>query len=115
MSTVSTHVLDTANGRPAAGVGVTLEVESPEEGWSIIGSGVTNEDGRVQEIAPGGTISPGIYRITFGSSEYWRSMEVESFYPYASIVFEVMPEQAEEHFHVPLLISPWGYSTYRGS
>jgi 5-hydroxyisourate hydrolase len=106
--TLSTHVLDATTGRPADGVEVRLERDS-QPGWAPAGQGQTGPDGRLR--LPGG--EPGIYRITFASGEYFRGRGVASFYPEVAITFEVTA--AEEHYHVPLLLSPFAYSTYRGS
>ena len=106
--TLSTHVLDATSGRPAAGVQVTLE-QATGTGWTPAGQGQTGPDGRLR--LPGG--EPGIYRITFGSGEYFRAHGATSFYPEVTITFQVT--DADEHYHVPLLLSPFAYSTYRGS
>ncbi|HEV7668564.1 MAG TPA: hydroxyisourate hydrolase [Thermoanaerobaculia bacterium] len=113
MSGITTHVLDTARGKPAVGVAVTLEIRT-EDGWSLLGRAETDDDGRARHlISEGAVLIPGVYRITFATGAYFRDQEVEGFYPEASIVFDV--RDAEQHYHVPLLLSPFGYSTYRGS
>jgi 5-hydroxyisourate hydrolase len=113
MSGITTHVLDTARGRPASGVPVVLEIREGE-GWREIGRAVTDEDGRVRQILPAGTaLISGVYRLTFGIDTYFRDQEIEGFYPEAAIAFHV--RDANQHHHVPLLLSPYGYSTYRGS
>jgi len=113
MSGITTHVLDTARGRPASGVPVVLEIRG-DEGWREIGRAVTDEDGRVRQILPAGSaLIPGVYRLTFGIETYFREQEIEGFYPEAAIAFHV--RDANQHHHVPLLLSPYGYSTYRGS
>jgi 5-hydroxyisourate hydrolase len=110
---ITTHVLDTARGRPAAGVPVTLEVRAGD-GWRELGRGATDEDGRARGLLPGETaLVPGTYRLTFATGVYFRELETEGFYPEAAIVFDV--RDAAQHYHVPLLLSPYGYSTYRGS
>jgi 5-hydroxyisourate hydrolase len=109
MSTISTHVLDTSLGIPAAGIRVKLEGEPGE-----LGSGVTTEDGRVKDLLPAGAfLTPGEYRLTFFVAEYFAARARESFYSEIVIAFHVT--SAKEHYHVPLLLSPFGYSTYRGS
>lgn len=114
MSTLSTHVLDTQWGRPAAGVPITLEAQEGTSGWRELAKGTTNADGRVRDFLPEGTnLEPGIYRMTFHTAEYFRAHSVKGFYPYVSVVFEI--HSAGEHYHVPLLLSPFGFSTYRGS
>lgn len=113
MSTLSTHVLDTAMGKPAHGVDITLERQSGND-WSRVGGGVTNDDGRVKDLlAAGESMTAGVYRLRFAVESYFQSTERESFYPYADVVFRIA--DGEEHYHVPLLISGWGFSTYRGS
>ena len=114
MSTLSTHVLDTQWGRPAAGVPITLEAQDGAGGWRELAHGTTNSDGRVRDFLPTSTsLEPGTYRMTFHTAEYFRAHAVKGFYPYVSVVFEI--PTAGEHYHVPLLLSPFGYSTYRGS
>ncbi|MDY7232258.1 hydroxyisourate hydrolase [Hyalangium rubrum] len=113
MSTLSTHVLDTQWGRPAAGVPITLEVQEGS-GWRELARGTTNSDGRVKDFLPAGTsLQAGIYRMVFDTAEYFRAHATRGFYPYVSVVFEL--SAPNEHYHVPLLLSPFGYSTYRGS
>ena len=110
--TISTHVLDTVLGVPAAGIAVTLERRT-EGGWEECGGGVTDADGRIGDLLDGASLTPGVYRATFDVGTYFGSMEREHFYPFVSVVFEV-PSTAR-HYHVPLLLSPFGYTTYRGS
>ena len=105
---ITTHVLDTSRGKPAAGVPVTLERSTANGKWSAVGSGKTDKDGRLRTLAPG-TVKKGTYRLTFDTSSYFR----QTFYPQVIIIFNVA--DGAEHYHVPLLLSPWGYSTYRGS
>jgi len=113
MSGITTHVLDTARGRPAAGVPVLLEVQE-KGGWREIGRAETDADGRARNLIPAGpALSAGIYRLTFDLESYFRTAGIEAFYPQAAIVFQV--RDANQHYHVPLLLSPFGYTTYRGS
>lgn len=113
MSGITTHVLDTARGRPAAGVPVRLEALRGTNDVVLAG-GVTDDDGRIRDLLPAGRpVEPGLYRITFETGAYFREVGVDSFYPEVSVVFEV--HEGGEHYHVPLLLSPFGYSTYRGS
>jgi 5-hydroxyisourate hydrolase len=113
MSGVTTHVLDIARGRPAGGVPVVLEIQG-ESGWREIGRAVTGDDGRARHLLPAGAaLTAGIYRLTFAIETYFRAEGIEGFYPEASIVFNV--RDANQVYHVPLLLSPYGYSTYRGS
>lgn len=113
MSGITTHVLDTARGRPASGVPVLLEIQEGN-GWREIGKALTDGDGRVRQLLPvGSALTTGIYRLTFGIETYFKTQGTEGFYPEAVIVFHV--RDANQHYHVPLLLSPYGYSTYRGS
>jgi 5-hydroxyisourate hydrolase len=105
MSSVSTHVLDTALGRPAAGIAVSLTIQKGRE-WVPVGHGTTNEDGRAPQLAT--ALEPGTYRLAFDVASYQ-----EGFYPEVTITFRIA--SAEQHYHVPLLLSPFGFSTYRGS
>jgi 5-hydroxyisourate hydrolase len=104
--TVTTHVLDTARGRPAAGVPVALE-RAAGDGWEPVGSGETDADGRVRNL-PG--TRAGRHRLIFDTGAYLGD---DAFYPRVTVEFTL--EQGEDHYHVPLLLSPFGYSTYRGS
>jgi 5-hydroxyisourate hydrolase len=113
MSGITTHVLDTARGRPASGVRIRLEIRS-EAGWQEVGRAETDADGRARQLLPAGTdLTAGVYRLTFGIETYFQAQGIEGFYPEASIAFYV--RDAAQHYHVPLLLSPYGYSTYRGS
>jgi 5-hydroxyisourate hydrolase len=109
---LSTHVLDTARGRPAAGVRVVLERRSGG-GWEHLVSAETDDDGRVGGLVPGGELAAGVHRLTFATGEWAAAAGAESFFPEVAVVFEVTAP--DEHHHVPLLLSPFGYSTYRGS
>lgn len=111
MSGITTHVLDVARGRPASGVSVRLEVKA-EGGYQEIGRGATDDDGRLRTLTSG-AVPAGTYRITFDTGAYFARLGVEGFYPEAQVAFIVRDEAA--HHHVPLLLSPFGYSTYRGS
>lgn len=110
-SPITTHVLDTAVGRPASGVRITLE--SLEGGAKEIGSGVTDDDGRITDLMEPGSLVAGTYRITFFVEAYLKSSGRSGFYPQVPVVFQV--DATDEHYHVPLLLNPFGYSTYRGS
>lgn len=118
MSGITTHVLDTSAGRPAADVSVTLERRDDKEGWREVTRVRTDADGRTGELLPPGDgpdagPSPGEYRLRFKVGEYYRARDTESFYPYVQVVFRIV--DPGQHYHVPLLLSPFGYSTYRGS
>ncbi len=106
-ATISTHVLDTAIGKPARAVPVTLDRRSRDGTWTRIGTGETDTDGRNKTLAPSG-VELGTYRLTFDT----RAYAARAFFPEVSIVFEITEAT---HHHVPLLLSPFGYSTYRGS
>ena len=108
MSGITTHVLDTSRGRPAAGVPVVLE-RAVDSRWEPVGRGTTDADGRVGDLLSARP-EDGRYRLTFETSAY---LGQAGFYPEVSVTFETGPGQ--DHYHVPLLLSPFGYSTYRGS
>jgi 5-hydroxyisourate hydrolase len=111
--TISTHVLDTSIGRPASSVNVRLQQQSGAT-WTDVFTGVTDADGRVPALLPpSATAGAGGFRLTFEVGDYFRSRGIESFYGSVSIDFVVRDIAA--HYHVPLLLSPYGYSTYRGS
>jgi 5-hydroxyisourate hydrolase len=105
--TVSTHVLDATLGAPAAGVPVSLAFSAPD-GWEAIETGSTDADGRHRFEA---RTKPGVYRVVFATGGYFAARGVAAFYPEVTITFTVI----EGHYHVPLLLSPFAYSTYRGS
>jgi len=113
MSVISTHVLDTSLGRPASGVSVTLEIQSSGT-WRELARGVTSLDGRVGELIPQGTLPErGLYRLSFETGVYFKAQGVLSFHPRVRIEFDI--RDPAQHHHVPLLLSPFGYTTYRGS
>jgi 5-hydroxyisourate hydrolase len=112
MSGITTHVLDTSVGRPATGVPVKLS-RLGDNGWLELASTQTDSDGRAQLTAPGMPLRVGDHCIRFGVGDYFGARDRESFYPKVTIRFSVT--DPEQHYHVPLLLSPYGYSTYRGS
>jgi 5-hydroxyisourate hydrolase len=113
MSGLSTHVLDLALGRPAAAVPVRLEIQR-EGGWEPLAEHATDDDGRVGRLLPDGIgLIPGDYRLIFDTAAYFALRGGESFYPSVQVAFTV--RDGAQHHHVPLLLSPFGYSTYRGS
>ena len=112
MSPITTHALDTRSGRPAAGLPISLSKREGAE-WSPLASGVTNSDGRIADLLEPGSLTPGVYQMRFDTGAYHQAQGVEGFYPEALITFEV--KETSEHYHIPLLLSPFGYSTYRGS
>lgn len=111
---ITTHVLDTSLGKPAANVAVALErVDAYGEG-SVVGESRTDADGRARDLVPAGSmLAGGRYRLSFDTGAYFTTTRRETFYPIVSITFAVA--DASQHYHVPLLISPFGYTTYRGS
>lgn len=111
---VSTHVLDTAGGRPADGVRVVLDSATTDGGWDRVGAATTDEDGRAPDLVPAdAVIDAGVYRMTFETGDWFTTRGTPAFYPRVRIEFEI--SDADQHHHVPLLLSPFGYSTYRGS
>jgi 5-hydroxyisourate hydrolase len=107
VATLSTHVLDTAEGRPAVGIRVALESAS----GAPLGEGVTDSDGRIPTFGAE-PLAGGDYRLRFDTAAYFGSFGVDGFFPEVTIMFTV---EGDDHYHVPLLLSPFGYSTYRGS
>ena len=113
MSAITTHILDTSRGRPATGVPVVLEYERGGE-WIEVGRGQTDADGRLKDLLRADfSLAEGTYRLSFDASGYFSAQGTESFYPLVTVTFFVA--DATQHYHVPLLLSPYGYSTYRGS
>lgn len=111
MSQITTHILDTTLGKPATGVTIVLFAQESE--WTEIAKGVTNKDGRIADILPAGEVLPaGIYKMKFLTQDYFKKNSVEPFYPFIEIVFSI---SSAEHYHIPLLLNPFGYTTYRGS
>jgi 5-hydroxyisourate hydrolase len=114
MSRISTHVLDTAKGKPAPGVPVRLERQDSSGKWTSIGSAQTDQDGRcAQLLADGATLTEGVYRLSFDTAGYFAKSNMDGLYPSVEISFRI--KSGESHFHIPLLLSPNGYTTYRGS
>ncbi|WOH36048.1 hydroxyisourate hydrolase [Thalassotalea fonticola] len=113
MSQITTHILDTTRGLPAQNVPITLFAQQGND-WQEINGGVTNDDGRLPGLlAEGETLPAGIYRMHFATSAYFKANNEEGFYPYVDIVFEI--DASGTHYHIPLLLTAFGYSTYRGS
>jgi hydroxyisourate hydrolase len=112
MSQITTHILDTSLGKPAKGIRINLEEKSGND-WNVIGSGITNDDGRITDLLTNEVkLKHGIYRMVFEVKPYFDKQNVKSFYPGITVEFEVSEDR---HYHVPLLLNPFGYSTYRGS
>ena len=114
MATISTHILDVARGAPAGGVAVSLALQNTDESWNELSHAWTDEDGRVKPFfLVGEPLQAGTYRLVFDTDAYFSTLNIDTFFPQVTIVFKV--NDAAQHYHVPLLISPFGYSTYRGS
>lgn len=114
MNRISTHVLDTARGTPAGGVPVRLEHRDLSGEWTAIGSGQTDQDGRCGRLVPEGVkLREGLYRLAFDTASYFTATKQEGLYPVVEITFRI--RSGESSFHIPLLLSPNGYTTYRGS
>ncbi|WP_210451865.1 hydroxyisourate hydrolase [Pantoea ananatis] len=111
MSTISTHILDTALGKPAPGVAMLLE-QLGAQGWVTCARGITDNDGRLKDLTPE-PLAPGQYRLTAAIGEYFRTGGRETLYVSAQIDFVLT--ESTSHYHLPFLISPWSWSTYRGS
>jgi 5-hydroxyisourate hydrolase len=113
-SPITTHILDTSRGKPAQGVEAELQFFKGNESWTDLGRGVTNEDGRISDLlSTGHKLEPGHYRLTFHTQKYFSAQGIEGFYPLVQINFQI--KDGNQHYHVPLLLNPFGYSTYRGS
>ena len=111
---ISIHVLDQSQGRPAEGIPVTLEIRGLTGLWKQLGQGRTDADGRSSDLYPAGLrMQTGTYRLTFDVAGYFRKRNAAAFFPEVAIVFAV--QDVAQSYHIPLLLSPFGYSTYRGS
>lgn len=114
MGAITTHILDISIGRPAAGVPVRLDRQTETGHWEELGGRETDSDGRARDLIDAdGRLTAAVHRLTFDVGPYFRGREIDSFYREISIAFIV--SDASQHYHVPLLLSPFGYSTYRGS
>ncbi|REK10944.1 MAG: hydroxyisourate hydrolase [Planctomycetota bacterium] len=109
---ISTHVLDTSIGRPAGGLEFELARQNAEGNWDVLVERATDDDGRAGDLRADAQPPGGVFRLTFATGAYFKRMGVDTFYPQVSVEFRASPD---EHYHVPLLVSPFGYSTYRGS
>lgn len=113
-SPITTHILDIQLGAAAAGIPVTLERRDETGSWSKVAKGATNADGRIEDLmTPGSKADAGVYRLGFETQAYFSKQGTKSFYPEISVVFEIT--DTNRHHHVPLLLSAFGYSTYRGT
>ena len=114
MSPITSHVLDTCRGKPAAGITVIVAVSQGPDRWAELARGVTDSDGRITQFDPNLTpFSPGVYRLRFSTAPYFTALGVHGFYPEIDVTVRV--DDPAHHFHIPLLLSPFGYTTYRGS
>ena len=109
---ITTHVLDTALGIPGKNIAIELERQDGPV-WHLVGAGITDSDGRLRTLTPQGPVQPAVYRIRFQVASYFESHGTAGFFPLVEIQFTITDGNA--HYHVPLLLSPFGYSTYRGS
>jgi len=114
MKRISTHVLDTALGKPATGVPVRLEQREKSGNWLLLGAARTDQDGRCGQLLPDDNVLPaGLYRLAFDTEDYFAAAKITALYPLVEVTFQV--RAGEAHFHIPLLLSPNGYTTYRGT
>ncbi|HEU0196896.1 MAG TPA: hydroxyisourate hydrolase [Nevskiaceae bacterium] len=111
VSNITTHILDTSSGRPASGVQVRLSVRHGER-WEPVANGVTDDDGRIRNLGPE-QVEAGVYRLSFAVGAYFERQKLATFFPEVDLQFSV--QNPAQHYHVPLLLSPFAYSTYRGS
>lgn len=114
MKRISAHVLDLAKGKPAKNVPVRLERRENSGGWTLLGSSQTDDDGRCSQLLPqDDPLRAGVYRLAFDTASYHLAQKMDALYPVVEIIFQV--RDGESQFHIPLLLSPYGYTTYRGS
>ena len=112
MSQLTTHILDTSKGKPAVGV-IAILYQGGNDEWKELARGVTNSDGRIPDLLNDSLVlRQGIYKLRFETKDYFDKEQVSTFYPYVEVIFEI---GSEKHYHIPLLLNPFGYSTYRGS
>jgi 5-hydroxyisourate hydrolase len=110
---LSVHVLNLVSGTPSPGIEVTLERHQGAD-WQPLAQGTTNEQGRISELFPAGsTLTAGQYRVVFKTGDYYKRLHQDTFFPEVPVIFDV--KQTDQHYHIPLLLSPYGFSTYRGS
>ncbi len=112
MTNITTHILDTTKGKPAEGVTIILYQGGNDE-WTELSRGKTNADGRISDLVDKDDLLHfGIYKMRFETKDYFDKNQIQTFYPYVEIIFEI---ESDQHYHIPLLLNPFGYSTYRGS
>ena len=112
-SPITTHALATNHGMPANDLPIQLSKRKADGTWEQIASGVTNADGRIADLLAPGSLRVGVYQMRFDTGTYFAASDTQTFYPEVLVTFEI--KATDEHYHVPLLISPFGFSTYRGS
>jgi 5-hydroxyisourate hydrolase len=113
MNRISTHILDLMRGRPANDVPVRLERQDTSGNWQVLKSAPTDQDGRCGQLLPEDRLPPGLYRLWFDTASYFGAQKVKALYPVVEVTFQV--HEGESQFHIPLLLSANGYTTYRGS
>jgi 5-hydroxyisourate hydrolase len=114
MKCISTHILDLVHGKPAAAVAVRLEKQNDSGAWRTLTSAQTGQDGRCPQLLPQGEdLAVGVYRLIFETGNYFAQLKISTLYPVVEVTFQA--QGGESHFHIPLLLSPNGYTTYRGS
>jgi 5-hydroxyisourate hydrolase len=114
MKRISTHILDLVYGKPASGMPVRLEKQNSGGDWRLLTSAHSDQNGRCTQLLPEGEdLSAGVYRLIFDTGSYFARQKVDALYPVVEVTFQA--REGESHFHIPLLLSPNGYSTYRGS
>lgn len=112
MTNITTHILDTTKGKPAEGVTIILYGGENDE-WTELARGKTNIDGRITDLVnKDDLLQYGIYKMRFETKDYFDKNQIQTFYPYVEIIFEI---ESDQYYHIPLLLNPFGYSTYRGS
>lgn len=110
---LSSHILDVSKGMPASGVSIKLEkMNAQTKAWLLVDEKVTDKNGRIADFLPASASNPGIYRLTYLVTPYFKKNKMESFYPFIEVVFEL---KGTSHYHVPITLSAFGYSTYRGN
>jgi 5-hydroxyisourate hydrolase len=113
MKRISTHILDLVLGKPAKGVSVRLEKQNTPADWRLLTSARTDQDGRCQLLPEGEDLSVGVYRLSFDTGSYYALQKIDALHPVVEVTF--LARGGESYFHIPLLLSPNGYTTYRGS
>jgi 5-hydroxyisourate hydrolase len=113
MNRISTHVLDLARGKPAIGVPIELQQQDASGNWRILNAARTDQEGRCQQLMLGPDLPSGVYRLRFDTSSYFATQRIDCLYPVVEVTFQV--REGESHFHLPLLLTANGYTTYRGT